>query len=30
MGHDPSTLYLDATFTEDRLQEEGEGQEGME
>lgn len=28
MGHDPSTLYLDATFTEDRLQ--GEGKEGME
>lgn len=28
MGHDPSTLYLDATFTEDRLQ--GEGKKGME
>lgn len=28
MGHDPSTLYLDATFTEDTLQ--GEGKEGME
>lgn len=31
MGHDPSTLYLDAPFTEDRLQGwgGGEGKDGV-